>query len=170
MLASAVPSTTRDLAMTLLAGAMALSAALIVAPSRASAKDVVVRYDQVTLIKLPKPIFEVVLGNPTIADVSVQGGNLLVITGKSFGVTNIIALDSERNVIQDQRIAVVRDEARSLVVYRGPSRLSYNCAPNCIRTLTLGDDPPAFEDLAKNTEKKLKLGDGESDRSNQSAQ
>jgi Flp pilus assembly secretin CpaC len=35
---------------------------------------------------------EVIIGNPTIADVSVQGGNLLVVTGKSFGVTNIISL------------------------------------------------------------------------------
>lgn len=170
MLPSTIASTCHKLVKTLIAGALAVTVALTAAPGLASAMDVIVRFDQVTLIKLPKPIFEVVMGNPSIADVTVQGGNMLVVTGKSFGVTNIIALDSDRNIIQDQRITVIRDEARSLVVLRGASRLSYNCSPHCIRTLTIGDDPGAFEDLAKNTEKKFKIGEGSSDHAAQSGQ
>ena len=45
-----------------------------------------------------------------VADVNIQGGNLLVVTGKAFGITNIIALDAQRNVIQDQRVLVERDD------------------------------------------------------------
>ena len=55
----------------------------------------------------------------SIASVNVQGGNLLVVTGKTFGVTNIIALDADKNVIQDQRVIVEQDDRRTVVVYRG---------------------------------------------------
>ena len=59
------------------------------------------------------PGAEVIIGNPSIADVTIQGGNLLVVTGKTFGVTNIIALDAQRNVIQDQRVVVEQDPRHS---------------------------------------------------------
>ena len=87
--------------------------------ANAAGGDLIVRYDQSQLIRLPRPATEVIVGNPSIADVNIQGGNLLVVTGKAFGITNIIALDAQRNVIQDQRILVESDDQRSLVLYRG---------------------------------------------------
>lgn len=170
MLPCSVHSTCRDIAVVLLAGATAITAALVAAPDQASAGDLVVRYDQSTLLKLPRPVSEIILGNPSIADVAVQGGNMLVITGKSFGVTNIIALDVERNVIQDQRLVVIRDEARVLNLHRGSSRTSYNCSPNCNLTLTIGDDFAHFDNLGKSTDKKLKMGEKEAENSGQTAQ
>ena len=97
----------------------------------AEAADLLVRYDQSQLIRLPRPVSEIIIGNPSIADVNVQGGNLLVVTGKTFGVTNIIALDADKNVIQDQRVIVEQDDRRTVVVYRGSLRHSYTCAPTC---------------------------------------
>jgi hypothetical protein len=170
MLHFSVPSTCRDIGITLLAGATVLAAAIAVVPSRANAADLVVRYDQSTLLKLPRSVADVIIGNPSIADVAVQGGNMLVITGKSFGVTNIIALDSERNVIQDQRLIVIRDEARILNLHKGGSRLSYNCSPNCNLTLTIGDDFSHFDNLGKSTDKKLKMGDSSAENAGQSSQ
>src|SRR5690348_1253498 len=76
--------------------------ALLAAP--ASAADLIVRYDQSQLLRLPRPASEIIVGNPSIADVTLQDGNLLVVTGKTFGITNIIALDTDHNVIQDQRV------------------------------------------------------------------
>lgn len=165
-----VPSTCRDLGITILAGAAIVAAALFVAPTRASASDLVVRYDQSTLLKLPRPVVDIIIGNPSIADVAVQGGNMLIITGKSFGVTNIIALDSERNVIQDQRLIVIRDEARVLNLHKGASRQSFNCSPNCNPTLTIGDDQSHFDSLGKSTDRKLKMGDREAEAGGQSTQ
>ena len=78
--------------------AIGAAAMLAVAPARA-AEDLIVKYDQSQLVRLPKAAAEVIVGNPSIADVAVQSGNLLVVTGKTFGITNIIALDAERNVI-----------------------------------------------------------------------
>src|SRR2546423_921756 len=86
-------------------------ATLVLATGPAQAiDDLIVKYDQSQLLRLPKPAAEVIVGNSSIADVAVQSGNLLVITGKTFGITNIIALDADRNVIQDQRVLVKRDE------------------------------------------------------------
>jgi len=125
----------------------ALGAAL---PSMgAAAADLIVRYDQSQLLRLPRPVSEVIIGNPSIADVTVQGGNLLVVTGKTFGITNIIALDADRNVIQDQRVVVDQDDRRTVVVYRGPQRHTYTCAPTCSPALVIGDDPNYFEAVTK---------------------
>ena len=117
--------------------------------SEARAADLVVRYDQSQLIRLPRAISEVIIGNPSIADVTVQGGNLLVVTGKTFGVTNIIALDADRNVIQDQRVVVEQDDRRTVSLYKGAQRQSFTCAPTCTPAIVIGDDPTYFDTIAK---------------------
>ena len=48
-----------------------------------------------------------------------QSGNLLVITGKSFGITNMIVLDAKRDVIFERRIMVKRDDVRVVNLQRG---------------------------------------------------
>ena len=101
-----------------LRGAVALCA-VAVAGGLAQANDLIVRYDQSQLLRLPRSISQVIIGNPSIADASVQGSNLIVVTGKTFGVTNIIALDKQGNVIQDQRVIVQRDDVRMVNLHKG---------------------------------------------------
>jgi len=135
--------------------AMILTSTMLMATSPAGANsDLIVRYDQSQLLRLPRPVSEVIIGNPSIADVAVQGPNLLVVTGKTFGVTNIIALDRERNVIQDQRVIVQRDEARVINLHKGSQRQSFTCSPNCTPTITIGDDTAYFEMIAKHAKEK----------------
>ena len=97
----------------------------------ATAGDLIVRYDQSQLLRLPRPATQIIVGNPSIADVSLQDGNLLVVTGKTFGITNIIVLDFERNVIQDQRVMVERDDNKVVNLQKGSRRFTYACTPNC---------------------------------------
>jgi Flp pilus assembly secretin CpaC len=137
----------------LLGAATALAVASAALPARA--EDLIVKYDQSQLLKLPRPAAEIIIGNPAIADISVQAGNLLVITGKTFGITNIIALDADRNVIQDQRILVRRDEAKVVNLQRGINRQSYNCTPQCNPSIIIGDDNGYFENISKAAEKKM---------------
>jgi Flp pilus assembly secretin CpaC len=121
----------------------------------AEAADLLVRYDQSQLIRLPRPVSEVIIGNPSIADVTVQGGNLLVVTGKMFGVTNIIALDAQRNVIQDQRVVVEQDDRRTVVLYKGAERETHTCSPTCSPAIIVGDNSKYFEGVAKAAQAKL---------------
>jgi hypothetical protein len=143
----------------LLAGVCLVGAAFL--PDQAvHAGDLVVRYDQSQLIRLPRPASDVIIGNPSIADVTIQGGNLLVVTGKTFGITNIIALDAQRNVIQDQRVIVERDEQRMVVLYRGPVRESYSCTPSCSPTITVGDETSFFDTITKHAQTKAGVAAG----------
>jgi Pilus formation protein N terminal region len=126
----------------LLAG---LTLVTVGAATPAKAEDLIVKFDQSQLLRLPRPAAEIIIGNPAVADVAIQTGNLLVITGKSFGITNIIALDAERNVIQDQRVLVRRDEVSAVHVYRATARSTFNCVPQCNPSLMPGDDERHFQ-------------------------
>ena len=95
--------------------------------------------------RLPPHVATIVIGNPLIADVTVQPGGLLVITGKGFGVTNMIALDRTGTVLSEHDIEVGGPHGNIVVVYRGLNRESYSCAPQCERRITLGDSPEFFE-------------------------
>lgn len=142
----------------ILAG-ITLMATLAVGSQQARANDLIVRYDQSQILRLPRPVTELIIGNPSIADVNIQGADLLVITGKTFGVTNVIALDSDRNVIQDQRVVVQRDEQRMVNLHKGAARQSFTCTPNCQPTITIGDDPNYFDLISKHSAAKTKFSE-----------
>ena len=138
-------------------------AALAAAPNRANANDIIARFDQSQIIKLPRPVAEIIIGNPMIADVAIQSNNLLVITGKSFGLTNIIALDAERNIILDQRVMVQRDNTWQLYLTKAGKRQTYNCTPQCNPTITVGDDATYFDGVARSSERKIKMIEGQTE-------
>lgn len=138
---------------------LAFLASLVLLAPKVRANDLVVTYDQSQLLRLPRAVASIIIGNPSIADVTVQDSNLLVITGKTFGVTNIIALDAEKNVIQDQRVVVKRDDARTVNLSKAGVRQSYSCTPNCSPTLTIGDDKDYFEMIQGHAAAKTKFSD-----------
>ncbi|MFA5955326.1 pilus assembly protein N-terminal domain-containing protein [Hyphomicrobium sp.] len=142
------------------AGALALS----IMP--ASAGDLIVRYDQSQLLRLPRPVSEIIIGNPSIADVALQDGNLLVVTGKTFGITNVIALDADHNVIQDQRVMVERDDSRVVNLHMGSQRYTYACTPNCEPTLTIGDESEFFSNVKSANSAKTGFSSSASDKGN----
>ena len=147
--------------------ALATSAALLASMARPTAQgvdDIIVTYDQSQLLPLSRPAAEIIIGNPAIADVSVQSANLLVITGKSFGITNIIALDAKRQVIFERRILVKRDDVRVVNLQRGDKgRQTFNCTPQCNPTVTVGDEPAYFDATMKAAEKKSGMSEKAAD-------
>lgn len=127
-----------------LAGVALLAASFMTAPARADG-TIKVRVDQATITKLPAQAVTVVIGNPLIADVTVQPGGLLVITGKGYGSTNMIALDRAGTVLTERNIEVMGTQDKTVVVFRGLNRETYSCAPECENRITLGDSPGYFE-------------------------
>ncbi len=110
-----------------------------------TAETITVVLDQARITKLPDRVATVVVGNPLIADVSVHTGGLLVVTGKGYGFTNLIALDRSGQVLLEKRIAVEGPRDDVVVLFRGAERETYSCAPNCERRITLGDSPAFFD-------------------------
>jgi Pilus formation protein N terminal region len=99
--------------------------------------------DRATVIKAPARTSMVVIGNPAIADVSVQRNGVLVLTGKTFGETNMLALDDDGKLISESWLRV-QDNNRNLVIYRGAETESYSCTPDCKPALALGDSDKHF--------------------------
>jgi hypothetical protein len=137
-----------------------LIASLALSAIRANASELVVKYDQSQLLRIDRPVSEIIIGNPSIADVSIQSKQLLVVTGKSFGKTNIILLDTEKNVIREQLVVVQQDQTQVVNLHRGGARESYNCSPRCNPTITVGDDKVYFKTIAENAQLKMKLSSG----------
>jgi hypothetical protein len=104
--------------------------------------------DQAKVAQLPAGATTLVVGNPAIADVTMlKGGMAMVVTGKGYGETNLIALDAQGNIIDEKKIDV--EPTRSvLVVQRGNDRVSYWCNPTCMPTVQLGDENKAFSEAS----------------------
>lgn len=110
-----------------------------------STDPIAVNVDQAKLIKLPGRIATVVVGNPLIADVALQAGGIVVVTGKGYGATNFIAMDRTGEVMVDRIIQVEGPSDKLITIYRGIDRESYSCMPVCQRRVTLGDSENYFK-------------------------
>ena len=106
---------------------------------------IAVNVDQAKLVKLPSGIATIVVGNPLIADVTLQNGGVVVVTGKGYGATNFIALDRSGQVVVDRQIQVEGPSDQLVTVYRGVDRETYSCMPVCQRRITLGDGETYFK-------------------------
>ena len=87
----------------------------------------------------------IVVGNPLIADVTLQTGGIIVVTGKGYGATNFIAMDRAGEVLVDRVIQVEGPTDQLVTIYRGVDRESYSCMPVCQRRVTLGDGEGYFK-------------------------
>jgi len=125
--------------------AVGLAITIFLYASPTIAMDVVaVQLDQARITRLPDKVATLVVGNPLIADVSLQAGGLLVLTGKGYGVTNLVALDRVGTVLSEFLIQVEAATDTIVVVYRGAARESYSCTPECAPRISLGDTQPYF--------------------------
>ena len=110
-----------------------------------TADAIAVNVDQAKLLKLPTRVATIVVGNPLIADVTLQTGGILVVTGKGYGATNFIAMDRAGEVLVDRVIQVEGPTDQVVTIYRGVDRESYSCMPMCQRRITLGDGESYFK-------------------------
>jgi hypothetical protein len=132
--------------------AAAMLAAVIAFGGPAAANDTLdVTVDQAMVVKLPDHVVTIVVGNPLIADVSLQAGGMLVVTGKGYGATNVLALDRAGAVLMDRSVRVHGPNNNVVVVYRGPLRETYSCQPNCEQRITLGDGAAYFNSTIAQT-------------------
>jgi hypothetical protein len=135
-------------------GCLAAAFAAVTHPTAALAADpvaestlrepITVNLDQAKLLKLPERTATLVIGNPLIADAAVQPGGVVVLTAKSYGMTNMVALDRNGATLVEYPIQVVGPSDAVVVVFRGIERESYSCAPYCERRITLGDSTGFF--------------------------
>ncbi len=134
----------------------ALSLAMLTAPVHANEAvpqgSVSVQVDNAKVIRLPEKTQTVVVGNPMIADITLQKNGVVVLTGKSFGITNLIALDGRGAMLAESTISVQAPQASIITVQRGLDRESYSCTPNCQPSVQLGDATKYFTETSQQAE------------------
>jgi hypothetical protein len=142
------------------AAGLALSSASVAAAPAAPPAALQVTLDQAKVLQVPEGAKTLVVGNPAIADVTMlKGGAAMVVTGKGYGETNMIALDAQGNIIDEKQIDV--EPTRSvLVVQRGNDRESYWCNPTCMPTVQLGDEDKAFSEARGQISARNALAEG----------
>jgi Flp pilus assembly secretin CpaC len=113
-----------------IAGAAALLLAAATLVSHAG-DGIEVTMNQAKIVKLSRAADTIVIGNPAIADAAVQDGTTIVLTGKGFGVTNLVILDEEGNPIVDEQVTVARQTVSSVRIYRRANLQTLSCTPYC---------------------------------------
>ena len=122
--------------------------ALLVGPGVALAQSgrISVEIDQAQRVQLRGPAGSVIVGNPEIADVTVVDANTLYITGKGYGVTEVVAVDPiGRTVFQSQVVVTAGDGAGRVRMWRGAQSTEMACAASCSPSVrgTTGPAPAA---------------------------
>ncbi|MGN6551393.1 MAG: pilus assembly protein N-terminal domain-containing protein [Pararhizobium sp.] len=119
-------------------------ATLVVAIGPATAETggrIRVYMDHARILKLDRPVEKVIIGNSNIADVTVADPKTIVLTGKSFGATNLVLLGKDGKPILDDNVLVSIDEENTVRVYRQADRTVLSCSPYCEENTT--GAPPA---------------------------
>lgn len=100
-----------------------------------------VELNKTEIVRLPGAAASVIIGNPKIADVTVQSSDLLFVVGRGYGETNLIILDANGNTMMNADLQVVNSLPNTGVrLYNGKSRETYSCIPYCGPSPVLGDD------------------------------
>jgi Flp pilus assembly secretin CpaC len=112
------------------AGLLVMAGTAAVSTSQADT-GIQVIMNQAKIVKLTKDASTIVIGNPEIVDATVQDPRTVVLTGKGFGVTNLVILDEAGAPVVDDFIYVSRSDERSLRVFRRSKVSTLSCTPFC---------------------------------------
>ncbi|MDN2567349.1 pilus assembly protein N-terminal domain-containing protein [Aquibium sp. A9E412] len=114
-------------------GLAAVACATLIAAGAAARAETAIEVvmNQAKIVRIARPADTIVIGNPEIADASVQDATTIVLTGRGFGVTNLVILDAEGNPIVDEQVVVSRQTANSVRVYRRADVQTLSCTPYC---------------------------------------
>ncbi len=86
----------------------------------------------------------VIVGNPAIADVTVVDSHTLFITGKGYGVTEVVAVDAIGRTVFESQVIVTGGSSGSVRVWRGARATEMACAASCAPSIrSLAGDAPA---------------------------
>jgi Flp pilus assembly secretin CpaC len=118
--------------------------------------DISVPADEAKMLAVTGEPTTVVVGNPNIADITVQNKHIFV-HGRNYGSTNIIVLDKDGNELAALDVTVTMGGSHSVNVFRAGSKFSYACADICESAVQVGDNKDYFDTLESQNKKKSKL-------------
>lgn len=137
-----------------------LAAAGLALAAAAQAQQLSVETSKSVPVRLSGQAASIVIGNKNVADVAVHNENLIFVTGKSFGTTNLLVFDRAGREIYNTEIMVTINSSNLVTVNRAGMSQTYDCAPVCRSALSLGDDPEYFDRLMQQQLQSQALAEG----------
>lgn len=125
--------------------------AMVSVSGSAFAEPVHLQTNKTKPIKLRGDADAVVVGNPLVVDVIAHSQNLIFITGRSSGTTNLVIFNADGNQIYASDIVVSADTASHISINRAGAINTYDCAPRCAPVAVVGDDINYFENIVQQT-------------------
>ncbi|KAB2876984.1 MAG: pilus assembly protein CpaC [Bauldia sp.] len=132
--------------------------------SHAADEGIRVIIDRAKVMRVSRPADIVIIGNPAIADATIQDSQTLIITGRSFGTTNLIVLDSGGQAIADEIVRVSSANDDVVTIYKRAARETLSCTPDCSPTATIGDTAATFDTVSGQVESYSGLTDAASQK------
>ncbi|HAC01000.1 pilus assembly protein N-terminal domain-containing protein [Brevundimonas naejangsanensis] len=97
----------------------------------AQSRQLEVPIHQAARVQLGAAAGSVIVANPAIADVAVTDARTLFITGKAYGVTEVIAVDGVGRPLFQRQIVVAPSSAGTVRVWRGQETTEVTCGSTC---------------------------------------
>jgi len=135
----------------------ALGLAAFLCLASAVAEPIVIEASKSTSLKLNGAAASVVIGNPRVADVAVHDANLIFITGRTFGTTNLLVFSEDGDQLYSGDVVVTTNTTNLVNVNRAGATNTYDCAPTCRSVLSLGDELIYFDTLIAQSERLQEL-------------
>ncbi len=123
----------------------------------AAAEPIDVTIDFAKVMRLDAPAHTIIIGNPGIADASIDDEKTLVLTGKTAGTTNLIVLDVSGHEIMNTVVRVSSDIRALTTVFYGPNRQTFSCAPVCEQVISVGDEKDKFDNATAQIQSRQEL-------------
>ncbi len=82
-------------------------------------------------LALSAPVRDIVVGDPSVADVSLVNERTLVVLGKKAGATTVLAFDAQGRPLAERDIVVSAISGQAVVVQRGVAASTYACGDRC---------------------------------------
>lgn len=102
--------------------------------------SIILALDHARVMRLAGEVSTIIIGNPAIADANMPDPRTVVLTGKSYGETNLVLLDENGSIIAEQMLRVTVRGQSLVSVYRGVQRQTLSCSPTCEIRPTPGDN------------------------------
>src|SRR5512139_2789413 len=127
-----------------LATIAALTLATLSAPtSTALANDVVqVTWRKAQIMSFGSGVSSIIIGDPSVIDVTLEGSGQVVVFGKVPGETNMLVLGADNAVLFDAAVVVMPEDNRHVSIISPGANViterSWNCLTRCVQVLGPG--------------------------------
>jgi hypothetical protein len=109
-------------------------------------QSISVALDQTQTLTFPAGIAAINVGNPAIADITPIDSRHYFILGKSYGATNVVAVNKDGETIANIHVSVLNGQQATVTLQRGTQRTTYNCtASRCEAAPQPGDGKDSFD-------------------------